>query len=359
MGLNKDWLTFMGQQNAKIDNNSVVSFGDPGGEIAAAEQADIICDLSHLGFISATGEEAESFLQNQLSNDIKHVNESQSQLSAYCTAKGRALALFRTFKRGDNYYLQLPVERLDATLKRLRMFVLMTKVVLEDASDKMVSFGVCGPNAETLLKKLVNGLPGEDSQCIREGELSVCKIPGKLPRYMIVSDTSSAIDAWSKLAGNCKPCGYAAWSYLDIHAGQPQIYEANSEAFVPQMLNLHNLDGISFNKGCYPGQEVVARMHFLGKLKRHMYIGHTDSNQQPKAGDVVFTKDDTTKDGVGKVVDSQPSPKGGYDLLAVLQVASAEQGPLYLESGSGPELELLELPYEVTLEREDKPKVKV
>lgn len=359
MVLNEDWLAFLKQQNAQIENNSVISFGDPNNEIAAADQTDIICELSHLGFISAIGEEAESFLQNQLSNDVKHVNEEQSQLNAYCTAKGRALALFRTFKRGEHYYLQLPVERIDATLKRIRMFVLMTKVTLEDTSDKLVSFGISGPNAVTNLQKLTKEIPQQDNHCVRADELTICKIAGKLPRFMIVADTSSAIDAWNKLSSDCKPCSHAAWSYLDIHAGLPQIYEANNEAFVPQMLNLHNLDGISFQKGCYPGQEVVARMHFLGKLKRRMYLAHVDSDKKADAGNLVFAKDDTSKDGVGKVVDCQANPSGGYDLLAVLQIASAEQGPLFLESASGPELELMELPYEVTLEREDKPNLKV
>ncbi|WP_455375514.1 CAF17-like 4Fe-4S cluster assembly/insertion protein YgfZ [Kaarinaea lacus] len=359
MALNKDWLAFLTQENAQIENNSVTGFSNTVEELRAAEQDDILCDLSHLGFISASGEEAESFLQNQLSNDIKKVNESHSQLNTYCTAKGRALSLFRTFKRDNDYYLQLPVDRIEATLKRLRMFVLMTKVTLEDASDKLVAFGIAGPNAQTLLASIVNRVPTEDNQCFYDTELLACKIPGKVNRYMILANTDKAIDAWKKLAPDCKPCGHAAWTYLDIHAGLPQIYEANAEAFVPQMLNLHNLDGISFQKGCYPGQEVVARMHFLGKLKRRMYLAHVDSDTPPAVGDFVFAKDDDTKEGIGKVVDSQTNPEGGYDLLTVLQIASAEQGPLFLNSATGSELKLLELPYTVTLEREDKPNTKL
>lgn len=359
MAVNNEWLAFLSQQNAQIENNSVASFGNSSEELRAAIEDDILCDLSHLGFISATGEESESFLQNQLSNDIKNVNESQSQLNAYCTAKGRALSLFRTFKYDDTYLLQLPVDRIEASLKRLRMFVLMTKVTLEDVSDNIIAFGIAGPNAETNLKNIFSEIPAESNQCVRDGNSLVCKIPGNVTRYMVVTNIPGAIEAWKKLETNCKPCSHNAWSYLDIHAGIPQIYDANSEAFVPQMLNLHNLDGISFQKGCYPGQEVVARMHFLGKLKRRMYLAHTGSDQKPKAGDFVFTKDNASKEGVGKVVDSQASPDGGFDFLAVLQIASAEQESLHLENGNGPEIKLLELPYTVTLEREDKPNVKV
>lgn len=361
MASNNDWLAFQSEQNAQIENNIVIGFDGNGpiDEMRAAEQNDIVCDLSHLGFISVTGEEAESFLQNQLSNDIKQVTDSHSQLNAYCTPKGRAMSLFRTFKRGEDFLLQLPVERIEASLKRLRMFVLRSKVILEDASDRFVAFGIAGPTANSQLTKLINELPAEDNQCIQEKDLIACKIPGKVNRYMIIASTNAAIDAWKKVATDCKPCSHATWSYFDIHAGLPQIYEANVEAFVPQMLNLHNLDGISFQKGCYPGQEVVARMHFLGKLKRRMYLGHIDTDQQPEIGAFVFARDDESKEGIGKVVDSQLNPDGGYDLLAVLQVTSAEQPPLFLNSASGPEIKLLDLPYTVTLEREDKPAARI
>ena len=355
MALNKDWLAFLAEQNAQIENNSVTGFGDPVSELRAAGRDNVLCDLSHLGFICARGEEAESFLQNQLSNDIRKLDQSRSQLSAYCTAKGRALSLFRSFRIDDDYFLQLPLDQIEASLKRLRMFVLRTKVTLEDVSDKRVAFGIAGPDAGRLVEAVVGTVPVENNQCVQQNELLVCKIPGNINRYMLVAETGKAIDAWQKLSGDCKPCGHAVWTYLDIHAGQPQIYYANSEAFVPQMLNLHNLDGISFQKGCYPGQEVVARMHFLGKLKRRMYLAHVDSDKSPSPGDPVFAKDDETKEGVGKVVESQLNPEGGFDLLAVLQIASAEQGPLFLNNASGPELKLLELPYTVTLEREDKP----
>lgn len=358
MVANNDWLTFLAKQNAQIENNLVASFGNPAEEQQAAMEEDILCDLGHLGFISAVGEEADSFLQNQLSNDIKNLNETHSQLNAHCTAKGRALSLFRTFKLDNTYLLQLPNERIEASLKRLQMYVLMTKVTLEDSSNKYVAMGISGPAAETKLRQLFDQVPSDDNECVHNNKLLACKIPGKSLRYMLVGETQNIIEAWTALSTSARACSSKVWRWLDIQAGLPQIYDANSEAFVPQMLNLHNLDGISFQKGCYPGQEVVARMHFLGKLKRHMFIAHTESQQQPAIGDAVFVKDDDSKDGVGRIVDSQASPEGGFDLLAVLQIASAGQGGLHLNCGSGPEIKLLELPYEVTLEREDKPNVK-
>ena len=354
MTSNKNWLDFLKQQNAHFENNSLAHFGDRDAELQAAVAKDILCELTHLGFISATGDEAQSFLQNQLSNDVKQVNEQHSQLNAYCTAKGRALGLFRVFQFNDSYYLQIPTELIETTLKRLQMFVLMTKVTLQDVSKQLVCFGLAGPNAEQLLSTISKEIPQQDNQCIVAHELLICRIPGKQPRYMILAEEQKAIETWNQLKPNTTLCGHHVWSYLDIQAGIPQIYQSNVEAFVPQMLNLHSIDGISFQKGCYPGQEVVARMHFLGKLKRRMYLAHVDSDRAPKPGDLVFAEDDQSKEGIGKVVDGQANPDGGFDILTVLQIASAEAGPIYINNPASTELKLLELPYEVALEREDK-----
>jgi len=354
MTTNSPWLDFLEQQNAQIENNIVMHFGDEDAERQAAVTDTILCDLSHLGFISATGEEAQSFLQNQLSNDIKEVTEQRSQLNAYCTAKGRALALFRVFKSQDSYYLQLPVEQIEATLKRLQMFVLMTKVTLQDATDQFISFGLAGANATQLIQNIVIGPPQQDDHCISNGNLLVGKVGGPVPRYIIAGDYEHAAAAWDQLKAQTTLCGNHAWSYLDIQAGIPQIYANNTEEFVPQMLNLHSVDGISFQKGCYPGQEVVARMHFLGKLKRRMYLAHVDTDQAPQPGDLVFADDSQSDQGIGRVVQSQPAPGGGYDLQAVLQITSADNSPAHLNSPDGPDLSLLDLPYSVALEREDK-----
>ena len=353
MTTKSSWLEFLKQQNAQIENNIVTHFGDMNAERQAAVTDTVLCDLTHLGFISASGEEAQGFLQNQLSNDIKQVSEQRSQLNAYCTAKGRALALFRVFQFENSYFLQLPVEQIDATLKRLQMFVLMTKVTLQDASDQLIAFGLAGASATQLIKNIVNDTPQQDDHCVVNENLIVCKIAGPQPRYLVVGSYEHITDAWSQLKTQTTVCGNHVWSYLDINAGIPQIYANNTEEFVPQMLNLHSIDGISFQKGCYPGQEVVARMHFLGKLKRRMYLAHVDTDQSPEPGDPIFTEDESEQ-GIGRVVQSQPAPDGGYELQAVLQIAAADNKPVHLNSADGPNLNFKDLPYSVAVEREDK-----
>jgi len=352
---NNAWHDFLTSQGAQFKDNVVEHFGKIDVERRAAESQDILCDLSHLGFISVTGNDAQSFLQNQLSNDIKQVSEQRSQLNAYCTAKGRALALFRVFQFHDSYYLQLPVERIETTQKRLQMFVLMSKVTLQNASDRFFAFGIAGPNAQQNLQQICQTIPQNEDTCTSTDDLIITRIRGLQPRYIVAGEFDALSAAWNKLKSASMLCGNHVWSYLDIHAGVPQIYEANVEEFVPQMLNLHSIDGISFQKGCYPGQEVVARMHFLGKLKRRMYLAHAESDQAPRAGDLIFASGDESEQGVGRIVQAEAAPEGGFDFLAVLQIANADAKRLHLLGPDGPSLTLKELPYPVVLEREDKP----
>jgi len=352
--VNSQWLAFLKQQNAQIENNRVVHFGDIDTERQASVTKTVLCELGHLGFISAEGEEAQSFLQNQLSNDVNQVSAHHSQLNAYCTAKGRAIALLRLFKLKNRYVIQLPVERIEPIQKRLQMFILRSKVTLQNASEQLVAFGIAGPDARRLLSTIQHELPEQDNQCTASDQLLFCKIQGTLPRYMIIGEVQAVIDAWTKLSPETVACNHNVWSYLDILAGVPQVYEPNVEAFVPQMINLHSIDGISFSKGCYPGQEIVARMHYLGKLKRRMYLTHIDDQHSaPHAGDLIFAEGDQSKEGIGRVVDAQPNPNGGYDFLSVLQIASVEAGPTHLHSTDGPILEVRDLPYTVVLERKD------
>ena len=353
MALNTDWLEFLKQQNAHIDNDQmIVHFGDRDAELKAANTNDVLCELTHLGFIEVSGDEAQSFLQNQLSNDINLVSPQHSQLNAYCNAKGRALALFRVIQFHDSYYLQLPVELIDSTLKRLQMFVLRSKVTLEDASSQLLACGVAGPGAQKLITELTGEAPKQVDQSVETEKLGITRVRGQQPRFLIYGNFQNLTAAWNQLKDQANICSHHIWNYLDIHAGVPQIFRDNVEAFVPQMLNMHSIDGISFQKGCYPGQEVVARMYYLGKLKRRMYLAHVESDTQPQPGDLLFNKDSNADQNIGRVVDAQPADGGGYDLLAVLQISNTESGSVHLNKPDGKQLAFTDLPYTVALERE-------
>lgn len=350
-----NWQQFLSTQDAHWSDNGdghrVTHFGNDAHNVTkekntALTGAPILCDLSHYGLIQASGPETATFLQNQFCNDVRNVSTLQSQLNAYCTPKGRILAFFRLFQRDDNYYLRLPREILEPTLNRLRMFVLMTKTELTDGSDTLIRVGYAGTDAAQRLDKLVDAVPAEAdavTQC--NGLTIICIKPSS--RFEILGDEAAMTQIWQQLAAEATPVGSDSWDLLDIHAGIPDVYPETQEAFVPQMLNLQAIHALSFKKGCYPGQEIVARMHYLGKLKRRMFLAHVDTDNIPAPGDSLFAEGSDSGQGVGKVVRAQRHPDGGIELLAVIEISSVEERSLHLADANGPQVQLHELPYAI------------
>lgn len=346
--MNNEWQDFLDQQGALIEDNRVVQFTDPDKEREATANGHVIVDLSHYGLISAEGEEAQDFLQNQFSNDVRLVDANLSQLSSYCSPKGRILADFRLFLHDSSYYLRLPGSILEPTLKRLRMFILRSKVTLEDVSNNLSRFGFSGADAPGRLADILTTLPTQPNQVTHSDGITIIRLPGPMPRFEFHGQTEVVMGLWRRLARQAQPVGADRWDWLNIQSGIPEISTETIEAFVPQMINLTALDGVSFKKGCYPGQEVVARMHYLGKLKRRMYRAHVETESLPEPGDSLFSSD-SSEQGIGKVVKTALAPGGGVDLLAVIQITSSADD-VHLASNTGPVLELGELPYTVTNE---------
>lgn len=350
--MNTDWKNFLTNEGAVIEGDHVAHFGKPAAESKQALLGHILCDLSHMGLIEAFGEEAQSFLQNQFCNDVRLVTPELSQLNGYCTPKGRALAVFRLFQRDGHYYLRLPGEILDATLKRLRMFVLRSKVTLQDASPSLMRMGFAGPEAEQRLLAVAGAAPAAVNAVVHHNGLTLMRIPGPQARFEIYGDVTALSALWARLKMDAHPVGSGPWSLLDIHVGTPEVVTATVEEFVPQMINLHSIDGLSFKKGCYPGQEIVARTYYLGKLKRRMYRAHIDTNTVPQAGDSLLAEGSESGQGVGKIVRAVPAPEGGVEVLAVIEIASAEGRRVHLEKEPGAMLALQTLPYTVDTERQ-------
>ena len=303
-----------------------------------------LCDLSNFGLIRVQGDDARQFLQGQLSNDIGKVTPELSQLSSYCSPKGRMLASFRIFERAGALYLMLPAERLEAIRKRLQMFVLMAKVELSDASGDLARIEIAGDCAADLLPI---DPPAEDNGVLTLDEYSVIRIPGDRPRFQVFGPPEAVRSLWEEAAQTATPSTYAACALLDVRAGIPSVWDATAEAFVPQMANMQAIQGVSFTKGCYTGQEVVARMRYLGKLKRRMYRVKIDSPEAPQAGQELFSEHSDSGQGTGKVVNAAPAPEGGYEALVVMEIAVAEAEKVHLGDPAGPRLEFLDLPYAV------------
>lgn len=340
-----EWEKFLKNAGAEFTDEKVDSFGNPAQERSIIHTGNTICDLSHYGLISAYGEEAVSFLQGQLTNDVAQVDETHTQLSAYCNPKGRMIANFRIFKREDTLYLSLPYPLLETVLNRLRMYVMRSKATLQDASDALMRFGLHGPQAEKQLMAITGIVPTEINQAVQHNGYTIIRIPGSEPRFEIYGLLDAVTQLWQNLDVDAAPVGAHIWELLNIQAGIPVIVPETSEAFVPQMANMSSLGAINFKKGCYTGQEIVARMHYLGKLKKRMYRIALENHETPKPGDAIFTENTAAGSGTGTIVSAEQTDEGCYEALAVIQIANAENQPLRLRDASGPLIKILELPY--------------
>ncbi|ADE12215.1 CAF17-like 4Fe-4S cluster assembly/insertion protein YgfZ [Sideroxydans lithotrophicus] len=347
--MNQEWQTFLTTQGAQIHDGVVQHFGDAPAERVAARDNTMLCDLSQFGTIRVHGEEAQNFLQNLLSSDVNAVTPAAAQFSSFNTAKGRVLATFLIWRGGNDHFLQLPRELVAPIQKKLSMYVLRTKAKVENAGDAFVSLGLSGPNANALVKELV-GPPPEVVMAVastahfdtQQSHFTVIRLGEQ--RFQINVAPGHAADLWKKLSGAARPVGSPCWDWLNIRAGIPVILPQTQEAFVPQMTNLDLIGAVNFKKGCYPGQEIVARMQYLGKNKRRMYLAHVFSDALPQPGDELFS---TEMEGqaCGTVVNAQTAPGGGYDLLAVVQIASHDAYPVHLGALTGARLQFEPLPY--------------
>ena len=297
-------------------------------------------ELAHWGVIRAIGEDAVKFLQGQLTQDVALMGLSDAHLAAFCNAKGRMQASFIVFKRKneagvDEILLVCSKDILAQTLKRLSMFVMRAKVRLSDASAEFAVFGLVGSAIESIATS--NRIYWDKVDFDTRNVIFLYPGAGQ-PRAL-----------WCAPAGTLAPAGPAlpagVWEWLDVQSGIAMITQPIFEAFVPQMLNYESVGGVNFKKGCYPGQEVVARSQFRGTLKRRGYLVHC--SDEPVVGQEVFHALDAEQP-CGMVAASAASPAGGFDAVVSMQTSAAldaDGGRLTLGSGSGAVLTLLPLPY--------------
>ena len=291
-----------------------------------------VAALPHLGVIRATGEQAATFLQGQLTQDMALMAPGQARLAAFCNAKGRMLASFVACRRTpDDFLLVCSRDLLPAMLKRLSMFVLRAKVKLSDATEAVAVHGLIGSAASSIAVS-------EDS-APAESQFDT-------PFFAALPPADGAARAlWLAPAGTPAPAGglvtAALWDFAAVRSGVATLSAPVAEAFVPQMLNYESAGGVNFKKGCYPGQEVVARSQFRGTLKRRTYLAHAPADVA--VGAEVFVPGDAEQP-VGTVVQAAAAPAGGVDALVSLQIA-ATGGALQVGAADGVPLTLLPLPY--------------
>ena len=301
-------------------------FGDPRRELAAARSHAVVCPLSHFELLRFSGTDAQTFLQNQLTCDVLQVAPTAACYGGYCTPKGRLIADFLLMRTPQAYLMHLPADSADVLAERLRKFVLRAKVAIGRETG-LRAIGIGGPEAPSLVRHFIGEPPHLPLESVQYPAATLLRLPGAA--FLALAPQQEIAGLWDMIARQAAPAGMDAWNWLQIRAGIPWITGATREQFVPQMVALDTIGGVDFHKGCYPGQEIVARTHYLGEVKRALRFGHSEG--AATAGDALLSADGQSR---GMVVNAAPAADGGYDLLAVVQT-STNGSPLRLRSADG------------------------
>lgn len=343
--MSEQWHEFLRARGAVPGDGAVRDFGDPPAERRAARDGAVLVDLSHLALIHAGGADARTFLNGQLTSDVAALDSDSSQLGAWCSAKGRMLALFRVLPWTGGYLLQLPGVLREEVSRRLRLYVLRAKVTLAPAETQLVRLGLAGSDAPALLHETLGAAPGGDNRLApAAGGVVVLRVPGAHPRFELLVPAERAPALWQTLARKATPAGIGVWTWHEVMAGLPEVLPATRELFIPQETNLDLLGGVSFTKGCYTGQEIVARVHYRGRVKQRMYRARVEAERVPQPGETVHAVG--ASQAVGRVVIAARGPEEGCDLLAVLYSDKID-AELHLGSADGPRLTIEALPYPI------------
>jgi folate-binding protein YgfZ len=321
----------------------------PAGALTTTQlAAGFVAPITDQGLIALDGEESAKFLHSQLTNDVEHLGGGDVRLAGYCSPKGRLLASFLMWRSATTIYLQLPREIQPAIQKRLSMFVLRAKTKLTDATaqdglDVVLGFG--GDRAEAVLQGWFDTLPAQPYARIEHPLGTLLRVADAFgaARYQWLMSAATANTIAAELKDKLVAGGAQAWRLAEIHAGVAQIDKATQEQFVPQMVNFELLGAVNFKKGCYPGQEIVARSQYLGKLKRRTTLVSI-ADRGAAAGAEVFATADPEQP-CGMIVNAAPNGHGGVDALVEMKLAAIEAASVRLGSAEGPALTFLAMPY--------------
>lgn len=304
-----------------------------------------VVDLSDLGLIRFTGEDTVTFLQGQLSCDVRKVTSSQAQYGCYCSPKGRILSNFflATDHTEEAWFMQIPRAILDKIIKRLSMYVLRAKVKLTDCSAESVRLGIVGNQARSFIGENFPTLKVPDSNLGVAHADDVTVICLGVDRFEIIVPFEQGDQLRTSFNNIATWMSRSYWQWLDIQEGIPTISAETQEQFVPQMVNMDIMGGINFQKGCYPGQEIVARTQYLGKLKRRMTLVRIETTEIVTAGDPLYSESlgDQT---CGMIVNAAPVAEGVFEALAVIPI-DLWHSNIQWKSLQGPIISRLTLPY--------------
>ncbi|NOQ88768.1 MAG: folate-binding protein [Gammaproteobacteria bacterium] len=342
--MNSDWKNYLLSKGAHLTESDGFRFKEENVSNLESATKDVICDLSQFNTLVVAGGDAAEFMQGQFTNDVMQVNKDHSQLNAFCNKKGRMIANFRLFEHQKNYFLSLRSELVDKSISHLQNYILRAQVAIQDVSDQLIHIGISGDNAAELLSPFIGDITQDVDSVSHNEDYIAILVAGPKPRYEVFCSLEHAKSFWQSLSTQAEIVNSNSWDYLNIQAGLPFIDSSSSEEFVPQMANMELINGVSFTKGCFTGQEIVARMHYLGKLKKRCYKVNIDSEVKPANGDKLYAENARAGQNTGMIIQSEKNPDSGYDALAVIQIADTDSN-LFLNDADGPAVTVKQLPY--------------
>lgn len=280
--------------------------------------------LDQVSLIEVQGEDHIEFLQGQLTQDIKLLTQGQAKFAGFCNPKGRLLAFMLAYGYHNAIHIQIGKSIEESILKRLRMYVLRSKVSIQSLSDQFTQIGFLG--SEALTKININA-PQNFLEITASHDVIIMRISKDTERYQLIGK-NLAVDALIKLAlSEYTPMSIDEWNNASILDGIPEVFPSTQEAFIPQSLNMDLIDGVNFKKGCYTGQEIVARTHYLGKVKRRMYRVSLESQNNLIPGDLILNE---KKEEVGQLVRSAKENSKKINALIELRVDQV-RGVLFIK----------------------------
>jgi len=330
-----DWRHFLTGQGAQFHHNIVTQFSAANAEARACLDQSTITPLTDLSVIEISGTEAGSFLDAQLTTDISQLQENNAQLSAWCNPKGRVISNFFVFLNKAKYYLFLPTELKDSFCKRLKMYVLRAAVTITDKDDALVCLGLRANTLEEFMSQ----------QAINSFSFSVNDKDKQ--RAIIFGEAAAMQKLWVTNNTGRLATATQYWQILNSLAGIPWIGAATSEAYLPQALNLDLIGGLNFNKGCYPGQEIVARVHYRGQIKWRTALALVTADSPPPAGNKLYVTEQERS--IGTVLNASQYSTKQYLLLCVLDCTQYHSREIRLGTSDGPLLAPQPLPYSVKI----------
>lgn len=341
--MNAAWQDFLQHVGSSVDAHGDTVFpGDP-ADLTALEQATAIVPLAGWGVLAADGPESAKFLQGQLTCNVSEVDDGRSVAGAFCTPKGRTLASFQLARRNaESYWLRMRADNIEATATALAKYAVFSKTKLAPAAD-LIGLGLHGPRAAALVAALAGERPAAKHGVVQTADGLVIQRDDTGLRFECWLNAAAAAALWERARAECTPAGSRYWRWLNVRAGEAEITAATRDAFIPQMLNLQLVGAISFNKGCYTGQEIVARAHYRGQVKRHLYRAEVDATA-PAIGAELHHKGGRA---IGSVVEAVAVNAERCELLVVLGGEAWEGGEICL-GAEGPALRPLGLPYAIT-----------